>query len=54
MRILDIYGHAAGGLLANGLAFSALFASIPTALLVLGSAASSRPTPKLGTASPRP
>ena len=36
MRVLDIYGHAAGGLLANGLAFSALFASIPAALLVLG------------------
>ena len=34
--VLDIYGHAAGGLLANGLAFSALFASIPAALLVLG------------------
>jgi membrane protein len=34
--VLDIYGHAAGGLLANGLAFSALFASIPTTLLVLG------------------
>ena len=35
-RILDIYGRAAGGLLANGLAFSALFAAIPTTLLVLG------------------
>ena len=35
-RVLDIYGHAAGGLLANGLAFSALFAAIPTTLLVLG------------------
>ena len=23
MRVLDIYGHAAGGLLSNGLAFSA-------------------------------
>jgi YihY family inner membrane protein len=34
--VLDIYGHAAGGLLANGLAFSALFAAIPTALVVLG------------------
>ena len=34
--VLDAYGHAAGGLLANGLAFSALFASIPTMLLVLG------------------
>jgi membrane protein len=36
MRVLDIYGHAAGGLLSNGLAFSALFASIPTTLLILG------------------
>jgi membrane protein len=34
--VLDTYGRAAGGLLANGLAFSALFASIPTMLLVLG------------------
>jgi membrane protein len=36
MAVLDIYGRAAGGLLANGLAFSALFAAIPTTLLVLG------------------
>ena len=28
--VLDTYGRAAGGLLANGLAFSALFAAIPT------------------------
>jgi membrane protein len=35
-RGLDIYGRAAGGLLANGLAFSALFAAIPITLLVLG------------------
>ena len=34
--MLDIYGAAAGGLLANGLAFSALFASIPTTLLIVG------------------
>ena len=34
--VLDIYGAAAGGLLANGLAFSSLFAAIPTTLLVLG------------------
>ena len=34
--IFDAYGRAAGGLLANGLAFSALFAAIPTVLLVLG------------------
>ena len=27
--VLDIYGQAAGGLLANGLAFAALFATIP-------------------------
>lgn len=36
MRVLDIYGRAAGGLLANGLAFASLFAAIPTTLLVLG------------------
>jgi membrane protein len=36
MRVLDVYGRAAGGLLANGLAFAALFAAIPTTLLVLG------------------
>jgi membrane protein len=36
MSVLDLYGRAAGGLLANGLAFSALFAAIPTALFVLG------------------
>lgn len=34
--VLDTYGRAAGGLLANGLAFSALFAAIPIVLLVLG------------------
>jgi membrane protein len=34
--VLEIYGRAAGGLLASGLAFSALFAAIPTTLLVLG------------------
>jgi len=34
--VLDTYGAAAGGLLANGLAFSALFAAIPTTLLILG------------------
>jgi hypothetical protein len=34
--VLDTYGHAAGGLLANGLAFSTLFAAIPTMLLILG------------------
>jgi membrane protein len=31
-----VYGRAAGGLLARGLAFSALFALMPTLLLVLG------------------
>ena len=36
MAVLDVYGRAAGGLLSNGLAFSALFAAIPTTLLVLG------------------
>lgn len=35
-RVLDIYGRAAGGLLANGLAFAALFATIPIALVSLG------------------
>jgi YihY family inner membrane protein len=34
--VFDTYGRAAGGLLANGLAFAALFAAIPTTLLVLG------------------
>lgn len=34
--VLDTYGRAAGGLLANGLAFSSLFAAIPTLLLMLG------------------
>lgn len=34
--MLDIYGAAAGGLLANGLAFSSLFAAIPAAILVIG------------------
>jgi len=34
--VFDAYGRAAGGLLANGLAFSALFAAIPTTLLALG------------------
>jgi membrane protein len=33
---LDVYGRAAGGLLARGLAFAALFAAVPTLLLVLG------------------
>jgi membrane protein len=31
-----VYGRAAGGLLARGLAFSALFAAIPTVLFILG------------------
>ncbi len=35
-EVLDTYGRAAGGLLANGLAFSALFATIPIALVTLG------------------
>lgn len=34
--VLDTYGASAGGLLANGLAFSALFAAVPTTLLMLG------------------
>ena len=36
--ILDTYGRAPGGLLANGLAFATLFAALPVALLVLGAA----------------
>jgi membrane protein len=36
MAVLDTFGKAPGGLLANGLAFSTLFASIPTLLLALG------------------
>ncbi len=35
-HVLDVYGQAPGGLLANGLAFTSLFAAIPTTLLVLG------------------
>ena len=35
-NVLDTYGRAPGGLLANGLAFATLFASFPIALLVLG------------------
>jgi membrane protein len=34
--VLETYGRAAGGLLANGLAFSALFAAVPSTLLVVG------------------
>lgn len=34
--VLDTYGRAAGGLMANGLAFAALFATIPVALVSLG------------------
>ncbi len=37
--VLDTYGRAAGGLLANGLAFSALFAAIPTSCSSSGSPA---------------
>ena len=36
MRVLDVYGRAPGGLLANGLAFAALFAAFPIVLVVLG------------------
>lgn len=35
-RVLDVYGRAPGGLLANGLAFTALFAAIPIAMVTLG------------------
>ena len=34
--VLDAYGRAPGGLLANGLAFAALFAAFPVALVTLG------------------
>ncbi len=34
--VLDTYGRAPGGLLANGLAFAALFAVVPVALVTLG------------------
>jgi membrane protein len=34
--VLDTYGQAAGGLLANGLAFAALFTAVPIMLLTLG------------------
>jgi uncharacterized BrkB/YihY/UPF0761 family membrane protein len=35
-RVLDVYGRAPGGLLANGLAFTTLFAVVPIALVTLG------------------
>jgi membrane protein len=35
-QVLDVYGRAPGGLLANGLAFTALFAIVPIALVTLG------------------
>ena len=35
-EVLEVYGHAPGGLLANGLAFTALFAVVPIALVTLG------------------
>ena len=34
--MLEVYGKAPGGLLANGLAFTALFAIVPIALVTLG------------------
>ncbi len=34
--VLETYGRAPGGLLANGLAFAALFATVPVALVGLG------------------
>lgn len=36
VAVMDAYGSAAGGLLANGLAYAALFAALPTTLLLLG------------------
>ena len=35
-KVLEVYAHAPGGLLANGLAFTALFAIVPIALVTLG------------------
>lgn len=35
-KVLEVYGLAPGGLLANGLAFTALFAVVPIALVTLG------------------
>jgi membrane protein len=35
-QVFDIYGRAPGGLLANGLAFTTLFAIVPIALVTLG------------------
>ena len=35
-RVLEIYGLAPGGLLANGLALTTLFAAVPIALVTLG------------------
>ena len=35
-QVFDVYGRAPGGLLANGLAFTALFAIVPVALVTLG------------------
>jgi YihY family inner membrane protein len=35
-QVLDVYGRAPGGLLANGLAFTTLFAVVPIALVTLG------------------
>jgi membrane protein len=35
-RVFEVYGRAPGGLLANGLAFTTLFAVVPIALVTLG------------------
>jgi membrane protein len=35
-KVFDVYGRAPGGLLANGLAFTTLFAVVPIALVTLG------------------
>lgn len=45
--VLDAYGAAAGGLLANGLAFAALFAVIPISLVTLGLAGSAIGDPRI-------
>ena len=48
--VLDVYGRAPGGLLANGLAFAALFASFPVALVTLSSQLVRSALPPVGSA----
>ena len=37
LAVLDTYGKAPGGILANGLAFAALFSALPTTVCLLRS-----------------